>query len=86
MGNGEAKNRQEDSLKDKSVEADIPTYISKPTSNLILAYSEGNYYPCIILDNARTMANGYLVFFLHSQVETEVFSGNVIGNLKLICL
>lgn len=50
---------------------------------MLLAYIEGNYYPCIIVSRARSISNGYLVFFLHSQCETEIPSCNVIGNFQV---
>ncbi|XP_030751966.1 uncharacterized protein LOC115879333 [Sitophilus oryzae] len=84
MGNAETKPRSNNNLKDDTIQTQIPSHITKPTSNLVLAYNEGQFHPCIILDRARNISNGYEVFFLHNQTETEIFSGNVIGNFKAL--
>ncbi|KAH1016498.1 uncharacterized protein LOC109544436 [Dendroctonus ponderosae] len=89
MGSSVAKQNQnppdgEDPLRDYATEINFPSNISNPCSNMLLAYMDGNYYPCIIVNRARNIANGYLVFFLHSQCETEIPSCNVIGNFKAL--
>lgn len=56
---------------------------SNPTSNLLLAYQEGNYWPCLIINKATSLADGYRVYFFNNQLETEISKCNAIGNFKV---
>ncbi|CAG9772153.1 unnamed protein product [Ceutorhynchus assimilis] len=88
MGNSgtkqEPKQSGQDPLRDYDLELTLPSHISKPMSNMLLAYSYGYFYPCLILGSAQRIPNGYLVFFLHSQVKDEIPSNNVIGNFMAL--
>ncbi|KAK9887684.1 hypothetical protein WA026_000006 [Henosepilachna vigintioctopunctata] len=53
--------------------------LSDIKSKFIFAMMDkGNYYPCLILGEATIIKNGFKVYFLRQDVETEIPSTNLI--------
>ncbi|CAH1104026.1 unnamed protein product [Psylliodes chrysocephalus] len=68
-------------LHDHETSSHIPTYITRVTSNFILALYNGIFYACIIIRPATVIKDGYTVYFFHFKGEAEVPSNCIIGNL-----
>ncbi|CAH2010752.1 unnamed protein product [Acanthoscelides obtectus] len=71
-------------LRDTEVEAQIPNRLSRITSNLILSLIDGDYYPCLILRPSTAIKEGLVVYVFHKNMETEIPSRNIIGNMKCL--
>ncbi|VEN60099.1 unnamed protein product [Callosobruchus maculatus] len=49
-----------------------------------MSFIDGNFYPCLILRPSTAIKEGLVVYVFHKNLETEVPSRNLIGNMRCL--